>query len=55
MVADLLGRAKQSSPKAAPRRATGAGLYGEGASQSTIAGAVMSVVLVIAECQMRSI
>ena len=45
----LLGRSERSSPKAALRRATGAGLDGEDASEATIAGAVMSVVLVIAQ------
>ena len=33
---DLLGRAAQSSPEAAPRRAIGAGLYGEGANRATL-------------------
>ena len=33
---DLLGRAAQSSPEAAPRRAKGAGLYGEGADRAII-------------------
>ena len=32
----LLGRAAQSSPEAAPRRAKGAGLYGEGADRAII-------------------
>ena len=32
----LLGRAAQSSPEAAPRRAKGAGLYGEGADRATL-------------------
>ena len=49
----LLSRSERSSPKAALRCATGAGLDGEGASESTIAGAVMCVVLAIAEWQMR--
>jgi hypothetical protein len=33
---DLLGRAAQSSPEAAPRRAKGAGLYGDGADRATL-------------------
>jgi hypothetical protein len=33
---DLLGRAAQSSPEAAPRRAQGAGRYGEGADRATL-------------------
>ena len=33
---DLLGRAAQSSPKAASRRAKGAGLYGEGADRAML-------------------
>jgi len=32
----LLGRTERSSPEAAQRRAAGAGLDGEGASQATI-------------------
>ena len=38
----LLGRTERSSPKAAQRRAAGAGLDGEGADQAIIAAAVMS-------------
>lgn len=33
---DLLGRAAQSSPEAAPRRAKGAGLYGNGADRANL-------------------
>jgi hypothetical protein len=33
---DLLGRAAQSSHEAAPQRAKGAGLYGEGADRATL-------------------
>jgi hypothetical protein len=38
----LLGRTERSSPKAAQRRAAGAGLDGEGADQAIITAAVMS-------------
>ena len=38
---DLLGRAAQSSPEAAPRRAEGAGLYGNGANRAMISDAAM--------------
>jgi len=38
----LLGRAEQSSPKAAQRRAEGAGLDGEGADRAIIRIAAMS-------------
>jgi hypothetical protein len=33
---DLLGRVARSSPEAAPRRANGAGLDGEGADRATV-------------------
>jgi hypothetical protein len=36
---NLLGRAAQSSPEAAPRRAKGAGLYGNGADRATLQAA----------------
>ena len=36
MAADLLGRAAQSSSEAAPRRAKGAGLDGEGADRAIL-------------------
>jgi hypothetical protein len=35
-MSELLGRAKQSSPKAVSRRAAGAGLDGEGADQAIL-------------------
>jgi len=42
----LLGRAEQSSPEAAERRAAGAGLDGDDADQAIIAVAVMRFVFV---------
>src|SRR5262245_57425293 len=42
-VGSLLGRTERSSPKAAQRRAEGAGLDREGACQATIGSAAMSL------------
>jgi Transposase len=45
--ASLLGRIERSSPNAAPRRAEGAGLDGDGADQAIIDDVVMSIVFII--------
>jgi hypothetical protein len=42
MAANLLGRTEQSSPEAAKRCASGAGLDGEGAPKATMAAAATS-------------
>jgi hypothetical protein len=45
---DLLGRAAQSSPEAAPRRAKGAGLYGDGRGPSYPSAATTDSQIILA-------